>query len=796
MIKNYFKIALRILSRQKLYSLINISGLAVGLAVCMLVTLYVAHERSYDRFHTNAKRIFSLKEHLKLGGQEVVMLYTSYVSGPMINQTEPEVTGYTRTRKVSKDVIVENPSIANIKFSESKMVFADANFFNFFSFKLLLGDPSTTLAKPFSLVISKDMAKKYFGTQNPIGKILKIKTDNPYLYTITGVAENVPSNSSIEFDFLASMLTLKMMTETASLLKTQEIGYGEFTTYLLLRNPQDSVKVQRSIQSLIKHNPGEGKSWLRLTALPDVHLNDNFDDSSNIKYLKIFPLVAILILLLALANYMSLSTARSTLRAKEIGVRKVAGASRKSIAIQFYIESFLFVFLSFILGYVLFYFLEPVLLNVLQLKIDTSFLYSLPVLLILLGLLLSTVLIAGSYPSLVLSAFKPVITLKGKMSKQTGGVALRKVFTIFQFTISVGLIICGIIIDHQLYYFRHVNTGINRENVVMVPINRSFGRQYQSFKSEVRSLAGVSHVGTSKSLLYKSYDMIFLPGKIGEINAVPTLSVDKDFIAALNINWKIPPVSLNVLTAAKKVVINETALSKLELPANPIGKMIDFGGTEKYQIAGVVKNFNYFSLETAVGPLCVFIKPDTTENWGVTGCLYAKIKPHTNLPSLIASIQSIYKKYNQDTPFDYSFLDDAFNKQYKAEDKLASIFSIFTIITISLAAMGLFGLAAFTIEQRTKEIGVRKILGASLSSITSLLSVDFLKLVLLAILIGSPIAWWAMHNWLQSFAYRINIQWWMFASAGLLAIIIAIVTISYHALKAAIVNPVKSLRSE
>jgi putative ABC transport system permease protein len=278
---------------------------------------------------------------------------------------------------------------------------------------------------------------------------------------------------------------------------------------------------------------------------------------------------------------------------------------------------------------------------------------------------------------------------------------------------------------------------------------------------------------------------------------MPVLSVDASFIPTLGIKWRIPPVSASILTNPKNVVINEMAISKLKLPANPIGKIVDFGGKQKYEIAAVVKDFNFGSLQSAVGPLCLFVASDKTGDWGVAGgCLFAKIRPHTNLPSLIESMQRIYKKCDQDTPFNYSFMDDAFNEQYKAEDRLASIFSIFTGFTILLAGMGLFGLAAFTIEQRTKEIGVRKILGASLSSIASLLSADFLKLVLLAILIGSPIAWWAMHNWLQNFAYHIHIQWWMFASAGLLAIVIAIITVSYHALKAAIANPVDSLRSE
>jgi putative ABC transport system permease protein len=497
---------------------------------------------------------------------------------------------------------------------------------------------------------------------------------------------------------------------------------------------------------------------------------------------------------------MSLSTARSAMRAKEVGVRKVAGASRRSIAMQFYVESALFAILAFILAYTICYTFEPWFLNELQLKVDTSFLYSAPVLIILLLLLIVTIIVAGSYPSIILSAFKPAITLKGKMSKQAGGVAVRKVFTTLQFTISIALIICGIVIDRQLYYFRHTDTGITRENVIMVPISSSFGKQYQSFKKDVGTLAGVQIVATSHYPMYKGYDMFFIPGKRkGETMAMPVLSVDADFLKALNVKWKQPPLLNTSLTEGNKVVINEETVNKLHLPVNPLGKFVDFGfgQSKKYEIVGVVKNFNYSTLANAIEPLCLFISSDTVSDWGeLGGCLFVKVKSHVNLPSLIETIQTHYKKYDQQTPFGYQFMDDAFNAQYKAEDRLASIFSIFTLITIGLAAMGLFGLAAFTIEQRTKEIGIRKVLGASLASINTLLSKDFLKLVFLSILIASPIAWWAMHNWLQNFAYRITISWWAFAIADGVAILTAIITVSYHAVKAGIANPVESLRSE
>lgn len=798
MIKNYIKIAWRNLVRQRLYSLINISGLAVGLAVCMLIMLYVVHEHSYDRFHTNAKRIYMLTTHFKMQGQEVNMEHMSFASGPIAKQTAPGVEDYMRVRSVYKPAIVQSPNKEGGNFSEPKMMFADTGFFNFFSFNLISGSAGNVLTKPFSLVISQNMAKKYFGTQDPVGKTLKIKTDSTYTYVITGIAANAPSNSSIDFDFLASNASLKMMKEAEPFLRSQQLQGGAFTVYLLLKQPEDSLQVRRAMQSVIEKNPDAGRERLQLTGLTDIHLQANFGDSSNTKYLKIFPLVAVLILLLALVNYMSLSTARSTLRAKEIGVRKVSGASRKSLAVQFYVESALITFISFILGYVLCYTLKSWFLNILQLKMDTSFLYSPVMFLVLSILLLTTLLVAGSYPSIVLSAFKPVITLKGKTSKQAGGAVVRKFFTTLQFSISVGLIVCGIIIDRQLYYFRHTDTGVNRENVVMIPISNSFGKQYQAFKNDIKSMTGVSEVATSHYPMYKGYDMFFMHDKAKNIDmGMPVLSVDKSFISTLGIRWKIAPGSADVITKFNKVVVNEMAINKLGLPANAIGKLIDFGGKEKYEIAAVVKDFNFGSLESKVGPLCLFVAPDNTADWGTEGgCMFAKIKPHTNIPTLIDNIEGTYKKYNQDTPFNYTFMDDAFNEQYKAEDRLASIFSIFTGITILLASMGLFGLAAFTIEQRTKEIGIRKILGASLPSITSLLSVDFLKLVLFSILIASPVAWWAMHNWLQNFAYHINIQWWMFVSAGVLAVIVAVITVSYHAIKAAIANPVNSLRSE
>jgi putative ABC transport system permease protein len=801
MIRNYLKIAWRNIIKQKLFSLINITGLAVGLAVCMMIMLYVAHEMSYDHFHKNASRIFIPNASINVNGNQLNMDYTSYSSGPYVKESEPNVDDYSRTFGYHNTVIAYNPAIPQTKYSENNLLFADANFFSFFSFKLLSGEAGHLLDRPFTVVLSKDMAHKYFGDENPIGKTITLKTDSAYTYEVTGVAENSPSNSSIAYNFIASNSSLLKMKSAAQDIGGTAFTNGSFTTYLLLKSTADTGKLRPSLtQAMQKQQKGTPFADEKIALVPfiNTHTDSNFGDTSNLKYLKIFPIVALLILVLALVNYMSLSTAKATLRAKEVGVRKVSGASRRSLAAQFYTESTLYAVLSFIVGYILCYTLKPWFLGILQLNIDNSFLYSPLVLLLMFGLLIVTILIAGSYPSIVLSGFNPIITLKGKFSKKAGGVTVRKIFTTLQFTISVCLIICGIVIDRQLYFFRHTDTGVNKENVLMIPVTGTMGKNYPAFKAEIQSLAGINSTATSHYGMFAGYDMYDIEGKDPneQHTMLPSMAVGENFVKLLGLKWKFPPINSTSLNGNGKVILNELAAEKLHLPPNPVGATLK-SGSDMLIVAGVLKNFNYTSMEYAQAPLGLFIAPDSSSFWTRVGCnLFVKIDAHTNLPALLANIQSIYKKYDQDTPFSYTFMDEAFNAQYKAEDRLASIFSVFTVITIIIAALGLFGLAAFTIEQRTKEIGIRKVLGASVSSINQLLSKDFLKLVILSIVIASPIAWLAMHSWLEKFAYRITISWWMFAAAGVTAILISVVTVSYHAIRAAVTNPVESLRSE
>jgi putative ABC transport system permease protein len=766
----------------------------------MMIMLYVAHEMSYDRFHKDAGRIFKPYASLKMGGNSLNMENFSWVSGPMIKQSQPTVDAFIRTLRYSGQAIVWVPGSGSAKFAEDDMLFADRNFFDFFSFKLLSGSIGDVLSHPGSVVLSKAMADKYFHGEDPVGKTITIKTDTACTYQVTGVAANAPSNSSIKFNFIASVEGFQATKEASKYVGDPEIGPGSYNLYLKLKHPGDTATLRRSLDAAMMAAMARLKTGdqtkFGFTSMEQIHLG-GFDNAPSLKYLKIFPLVAGLILLLALVNYMSLSTARATLRAKEVGVRKVSGASRKEIAVQFYVESLLYTVLAFGLGYLLCYLVTPKFLSLLQLNIDNTFLYSPLVLALLLGLLLLTVLIAGCYPSLVLSAFNPVVTLKGKMSKQAGGVTARKVFTTLQFTIAVALIICGVVIDRQLYFFRHADTGVSRENVVMIPVSNAFGRNYPAFVHDIQSIAGVSTVATSHYAMFKGFDMYFVDGKAkGQTIGLASLIADENYINTLGLKWKYPPVPHVQLADRKKIVINESALETLHLTGNPVGSFVSLD-KDRLEIAGVLRDFNFASMESKILPMSLNIMNDTDKYYSKFGCnLFAKIKPHTNLPTVLAAIQGYYKKYDADTPFSFTFMDDAFNAQYKAEDRLASIFSVFTAITIVLAVMGLFGLAAFSIQQRIKEIGIRKILGATTVSVNSLFAMDFLKLVVLSVIIASPVAWWAMNNWLQGFAYRVTIPWWAFACAGLLAVVTSMLTVSYHAVRAAMGNPVESLRSE
>jgi putative ABC transport system permease protein len=512
--------------------------------------------------------------------------------------------------------------------------------------------------------------------------------------------------------------------------------------------------------------------------------------------MKIFSTVAILILLLALINYMSLATARATIRSKEIGVRKVLGANRGKIIKQFYVESALYTLLAFLFGFLLFVALEPWFYNMMQLKIDNSFLSGSFAVSIFIGLLLLTIIIAGSYPSLILSAFNPVKVLYGKFSRQRSGASVRKFFTVLQFTVSIALIISSIIINRQLYFFRHVDTGVNKENTVMIPYPEQVSNHYSAFRREVENIRGINGTAIDQNYMYGAQDITIARSRGSKASFPMTvMTVDNSFIELLGLQWKVPPADKQIMARNGNVVINEAALKKLNLPADPVGQQVSIGDT--MVVAGVLKDFNFISLHHKIEPLCLFVRNETDSLWrsDMGGCLFAKIDPGVNIPTVLESIKKVYGNFTT-TPFVYNFMDEAFDAQYKAEDRLSKIFSALTVLTILIACMGLFGLAAFSAAQRTKEIGIRKVLGANVSSIVAMISGSFIKLVLVSVVIATPVAWFFMSKWLQDFAYRINIGWWVFILAGIIAVVIAFATVGFQALKAAIANPVKSLRTE
>ena len=679
---------------------------------------------------------------------------------------------------------------------------ADSNFFEFFSFRLLRGRPDEVLKRPFTVVLTEKAAKKYFGKADPIGKTLMM--DDKYLLEVTGIAADPPSNSTIVFDLLTSLSTMSGTEEFKGYLEGSLLQAGTFSTWFLLRRPADTSGVVQSLHTLSllaegkktgeeTTGPYRGSHDFRLRLLADTRMKAIARGKD--EYLDAFSLVAALILLLALVNYMSLATARSAMRAREVGVRKVIGAGRERIAMQFYIESALYAVVSFVAGGLIFLWFRPWFCQLMQLPIDASFMISPMVLTAFGGLLLLVILVAGSYPALVLSAFRPVVVLYGKLSRQRNGERVRKGFIVFQFTLSMALIICSIVIGKQLYFFRHADTGIDRENVVILPFANTM-QHYGVYKHEVESLPGIRQASTAFNKLYNMVfnQLVYLPGQTvpAQLNY---MFVDSSFIPLMGIRWKEKPMPGSLWYDSGHLVLNETAVSAFHLDGRATGQQLKVGD-KIVTISGVLRDFNFFSLRNHIDPFSLSVKSDIGLEGADFGCLYVKIAPHVNVPTLIDAIRKIYSRYDVQTPFEFQFLDEAYDESYKVEDQLSGLFDLFSTVTIIIACLGLFALATFAAEQRLKEIGIRKVLGASVRSISALLSRDFLQPILLSVFIASPLAWWYMHKWLQNFAYRTPISWWVFPAAGGVLLLIAQGTVLFRTIRAARANPTINLRNE
>ena len=810
MFKNYLKTAYRNLIKDKGYSLINIFGLAAGLASCLLILLYVVNEFSYDHYNEKMDQIYRVDTEIKFGGTHIVTAQTPDPLGSALRSEYPQVKQFVRL--ISHGGILVKKGEQNIQ--EDRVILTDSSLFDVFTLPMLSGDPKTALVNPHSVVITESMATKYFSGKDfnsVVGQTITI--DDTSLYKVTGVIKDVPKESHFHYDFFIPMYGLLSPNET-----NQWLG-NNFNTYVLLDKSADPAKLTAQLEDVVtKHvvpmlktlGPDFSEfekqgSYLRYNLMPlkSIHLYSHktaeLEGNGNIQFVTIFSLIALFILIIACVNFMNLSTARSAGRAKEVGVRKVLGSMRKNLIFQFLSESLLVSFIAMIFAITIAVFLLPYFNELSGKDLLMGDLLSPWLMASLLGLVIAVGILAGLYPAFYLSSFRPVAVLKGKVAGNFKTGWLRSGLVVFQFAISIFLIIGTIVIFRQLHFIQTKDVGFDRQQVLVVKNTFNLGQKTKTFRDEVLRLSGVEN-GTVTGFLptagWRSDSPIF-PEKSADLSkAISTQiwRVDENYIPTLDMKMiEGRNFSADFPTDSSGIIINQ-AFANLLNDKNPLNKPLyyldDFPKLDltDFRIIGVVKNFNFNSLHDDISPLVLMLKPQN-------GSVAFRIKT-ANIDKSILSIEQIYKKIAPGLPFEYSFMNEDFNNSYKAEEKMGGLSITFSILAILIACLGLFGLITFAASQRTKEIGIRKVLGASVADVSSLLAKDFMKLVLIATLFAFPLAWWAMNKWLQGFAYRITISWWIFVVAGFVAILIAIVTLSYQAIKAATANPVDSLRGE
>ncbi|WP_439581330.1 ABC transporter permease [Dyadobacter bucti] len=792
MIKNHLNIALRNLWKERLFSLISITGLGVGIAVSIIIVQFVIHEWSYDKFHQNGENIYRV-----LSRNEKGFSYTlaSSALAPQLARENPEIKGYTRIYRDWSTNIKnpENPAQLN---EETGFIFADQSLFSVFSFPLKYGNARNVLEKPFTVVISERMADKYFGNENPVGK--RISYNGEHLFEITGVAKNAPTNSTITFDFVSSNDTFS---------KINPFGFEKlpnFETFLLIERKDAHPRIIRNIATANKliatFNYNEKDSY-ELEALHALRLGSNytFNEKTGPRVLYILSGIAVLILALALFNYINLATARSTLRAKEVGVRKSIGAGRFSLVSQFFTESALVTFIAFVLSIGLVLLFRDPFNNLFGLTIDFSFVTSKLFITVLVALFVASTILAGIYPALILSRFATVSVLKGDYTGRNQGAKARRAMMVFQFSVSATLILCSLVVQRQIEFMKDKDLGYNKDQLVNIRLSNAISNKSESFKKEVISKTGIDKVSMSNTAFFRSYGMNkYKTGLSDKVLDIARLEVDSDFAANLGLTWRTAPDKNQETNAGGYyLVLNETAVWKLGYThVNAVGQtLLQEDGSQLGKVAGVVKNFNLSTPQYEIQPMLLLIKKPTLPANGFSN-IQVRFQPKDDIGRKIAILERIYHAYDAESPFQYTFLDDDFEKAFKSQTRISYMVQIFTAMAISLACLGLFGLVTFIGQTRSKEISIRKIMGASVANIFSLLSRDFLILVLISVLIAIPVAYYCMDQWLHNFAYRIEISWWMFAAGGAASIVMALITISFQGFKAALANPADSLRSE
>ncbi len=789
MLKNYFKIAFRNLMRHKSYSLINISGLTIGMASSIFILLWVQHELSYDRFNSNANQIYRIV--CEASGFKAAVNPGGMPAG--LKAEIPEIKNTVRTTRLTSTLF----ETGNRKFEEKKVLYADPSFLDVFSFPLVRGDKRTAMNKVDGILITEDMAKKYFGNEDPMGKV--IKKDNKTNVTVTGVLANIPSNSHLQFDFVIPMIGIGSIKDYNEINNVWD--NFDFYNYILLgknfvASKASLARLEKQMDDIFVKHVTEIKVSFHLQPLTDIHLHSNLQvditGHGNIQYVNIFFIVAIFILAVACINFMNLATARSARRAKEVGLRKVVGAVRAQLIKQFLGEAMIISFLSLLLAIALVLLLLPVFNNIAEKKLALHF-FDGKILLTLAGIALITGLISGSYPALFLSGFQPAKVLKGNVKSTGGNLFFRNMLVVTQFIVSIVLLAGTVVIYNQLQFIRDRDMGFDKQNLLYMPMTGEMWGRKDALQSELLN-----------NPLTSNYTFISeIPVNIGSgtVNVVwegkdpksqivfPSLYVSENFVNVFQMKILNGRGFSNEFKGdSNNYIINEKAASVMGMtPENAVGKPLSFQG-RKGTIIGVVKNFNFKPIQQPIEPLVLGLN-----RWG--GIVMVRTKPGQT-EATINAMKKISEQLNPAYPFSFNFLDQDLANLYKGEQRLSKLFNIFAILAIFISCLGLYGLSAFMAEQRTKEIGVRKVLGASVFNIVYLLSTGFTKLILVAVVIAVPISWFAINSWLQSFAYHISVSWIIFVVASLAALLIAWATVSYESVKAAVSNPVKSLRAE
>jgi len=809
MIRNYLKIALRNLSRYKGISFINVFGLTVGLTCCLLILSYILNEKSYDRFNPQADSIYRVTRSFNTtdGVQTLQLASIAPPFARLLKNDFPEIEDITQMLPNGSSTFKFGDKI----FDEKDDFYADQNFFHFFPVQVLHGNPNTALAEPFSVMMTEAMARKYFGEEDPMNKI--IRQDRQFNLKVTGIFKPFPANAHFHPEILISFNTLKDTAIYGARQLETNFGNNAFYTYIRLPKNYPTARMEGQFPAFLDKNVhfpnqpvgfrGSTGSKLHLQKLTDIHLTSHMDDEAeengDATRVTIFSIIAMFMLLIACINYMNLSTARSVLRAKEIGVRKAVGAQRKEIIMQFLGESILVTCIALVLAVALTALLLPYLAKLSGQALVFGNLLRWQVFVPILFLPFVVGLISGIYPALFMSAFKSSQVLKGIVTVGKGNISFRKALVVTQFTISIVLIIATTIVFQQLRFLDTAALGYDRDHIVTIPYVPALNPSYDAFRNDLLKNAGIKSVSRSSRvptgrLLDSSPLLVSNGDSLQPTNFdLKVVTVDYDFVPNYGITMAAGRnFSRDFATDSNSFIFNEASLAHLpwKTAQEALGKTISYAGM-RGQVIGIVKDFHFESMHQKIIPL-IFRMPRGQVFFGNLSLKMAG----ENLPATLKYMEQTWQHYLPETPFTYTFLDDRYEKLYRSEQKQGTVFSIFSCIAIFIACLGLFGLSAFTITQRVKEIGIRKILGASVASVVQLLSKDFLKLVLIASVAAFLIAWYAMNRWLSDFAYHIGISFWVFIAAGLMACLIALLTIAWQALRAAHANPAQSLRSE